>query len=206
MKRILLLLGCCAATQLWAQSVDFGVKGGVNYNQAVILDVVGTSGVDMQDLEMQNGSSLVFGGFVRFAGTRWILQPELLFSENQSSVTLADADVQNMDLSDFLTIKVDKTDVPVLFGYKVFSTVRLMAGPVFTCYRTTSDDPLFSMEDMTVGYQAGVSFDVSKLTFDARYESNLNKFKENIETENGLITVDTRKSLFQFTVGYKFFD
>ncbi|MBK8342050.1 MAG: hypothetical protein IPL12_01250 [Bacteroidetes bacterium] len=59
---------------------------------------------------------------------------------------------------------------------------------------------------MTLGYQAGFGFDVNKLTFDARYEGNLSKFKEYIETDNGVITVDARKNIFQFTVGYKLFN
>lgn len=195
-----------AATGAFAQDFDMGVKGGVNYAQSVILDVVGTSGVDVDDLESERGSALVFGGFMRFSGARWVFQPEILISENASLVTLADADVQNMDLEDLFTMKVDKVDVPLLIGYQAFSTVRLMGGPVFTTFRTTMEDPLFSLEDMTLGYQAGISFDVQKLTFDARYESNLSKVKEYVESDGGLITVDTRKSLFQFTVGYKLFD
>lgn len=183
-----------------------GVKGGVNYAQSVILDVVSTSGVDVDDLESERGSALVYGGFMRFSGKKWMFQPEILLSENQNLVTLADADVQDMDLEDLFTLSVDKVDIPLLIGYQAFSTVRLMGGPVFTTVRSSGDDPLFSFADMTMGYQAGIGFDVQKLSFDARYESNLSKVKEYVPSDGGMITVDTRKSLFQFTVGYKFFD
>lgn len=206
MKRIIIILICSFAIHAKAQDFDLGVKGGVNYAQSVILDVVGTSGIDVDDLESERGSALVFGGFMRATFGKWVIQPEILLSENKSLVTLADADVQNMDLADFFTLSVDKVDVPILLGYQAFGTVRLMGGPVFTTIRTTDSDPMFSLADMTLGYQAGIGFDVQKLSFDARYESNLSKFKEYVETDGGLVTVDTRKSLFQFTVGYKLFD
>lgn len=197
---------CLSATSVFAQDFDMGVKGGVNYAQSVILDVVSTSGVDVDDLESERGSALVYGGFMRFSGKKWMFQPEILLSENQNLVTLADADVQDMDLEDLFTLSVDKVDIPLLIGYQAFSTVRLMGGPVFTTVRSSGDDPLFSFADMTMGYQAGIGFDVQKLSFDARYESNLSKVKEYVPSDGGMITVDTRKSLFQFTVGYKFFD
>ncbi|HMU69245.1 MAG TPA: outer membrane beta-barrel protein [Chitinophagales bacterium] len=206
MKRIMLILFCVAAVDLQAQEYELGVKGGVNYAQSVILNVVSLDGVDVADVESQKGSALVFGGFARATFGRWIVQPEILFSENQSLVTLADANVNEMDLSDLFSMSVDKCDVPILLGYQAFGSVKLMAGPVFTTVRSTMSDPLFSLKDMTVGYQTGINFDINKLTFDARYEGNLSKFKEYVETEKGMLEVDTRKSLFQFTVGYTLFD
>lgn len=206
MKRLWIMTACFSATTVFAQDFDMGIKGGVNYAQSVILDVVGTSGIDVDDLESERGSALVYGGFMRFSGEKWIFQPEILFSENQSLVSLDDVDVENMELEDLFTLSVDKVDVPLIIGYQAFSTVRLMGGPVFTHVRSSGEDPLFSLQDMTLGYQAGIGFDVQKLSFDARYEGNLSKVKEYVESDNGLIEVDTRKSLFQFTVGYKLFD
>lgn len=206
MKRILLALLSLTAMELQAQEFKLGVKGGVNYAQSVILDVVSLDGVDVADVESQKGSALVFGGFARATFGKWIFQPEVLFSENQSLVTLADANVQEMDLSDLFSMSVDKCDVPLLIGYQPFGSFKFMGGPVLTTVRSTMSEPLFSFKDMTLGYQAGINFDVNKLTFDARYEGNLSKFKEYVETENGILEVDTRKSLFQFTVGYTLFD
>ena len=41
----------------------------------------------------------------------------------------------------------------------------------------------------------GLGFDINRLTFDARYEGNLSKFTDYIETDNGLIEVDSRKTV-----------
>lgn len=206
MKKLLLVIMTLGAFQGFAQSFDVGVKAGVNYAQTVILDVVNTNGIDMNDLQTQKGSALVFGGFARGNFGKFIIQPELLFSENQSLVTLSDVDVQSLGLSDFLSINVDRVDIPIIFGYKAFSTVRLTAGPVFSHLSVDKNDPLIQFSDMSMGYQVGIGFDVKKLTFDARYEGNLSKYEELIKTDVGNVTVDTRKSLFQFTIGYKLFD
>jgi hypothetical protein len=206
MRKILMLLIVFGAGKVFAQDYALGIKAGVNYSQSVILDVVSTDGVDMDDLETQKGSALVFGAFATATYGKFMIQPEILFSENQSLVSLDDVNIEDLDLSDFLSINVDKVDVPIIFGYKAFNTIRLTGGPVFSHVSVETGDPLFSFSDMTLGYQAGIGFDIKKLTFDARYEGNLSKFEEYIETESGTISVDTRKSLFQFTMGYKLFD
>lgn len=205
MRRVLFIVLLLSAGKIYAQQFEIGLKGGVNYAQSVIVNVVGTGGIDMQDVNSEKGMGLVFGGYARGTFGKWILEPSLLFSEDQQLVTLADANVQNMDLADFLSINVDKVDIPVLLGYKAFSTFRLMGGPVFSHVQSSSTDPLFQFSNMTMGYQAGVGFNISKMSFAAMYEGNLSKFKDYLDTDNGVIEVDSRKSLFQFTVAYKLF-
>ncbi|MFI5172300.1 MAG: outer membrane beta-barrel protein [Chitinophagales bacterium] len=205
MKKLMLVLALCIGLKSYAQSFEVGVKGGVNYSQSVVLDVVGADGVDMDDIENEKGMGLVFGGYVRGTFGKFIFQPELLFSEDQSSVVLADANPENFDLGDILSINIDKIDVPLLVGYKAFNRIRLMAGPVVSNIRSSSSDPLFSFSDLSIGYQAGIGFDIERLVFDARYEGNLSKFENYIETDNGIIQVDSRTNIFQFTVGYKLF-
>lgn len=206
MKKLMMLAVVFSACRVYAQEFDLGVKAGVNYSQSVILDVVNNTGIDMDDLEAEKGSALVFGGFARATFGKFIIQPELLFSENKALVSLSDVNVEELGITDFLSINVDKVDIPLIFGYKAFNVIRLTAGPVFSHVSVDENDALFQWDKMTLGYQAGIGFDISKLTFDARYEGNLNKYSEIIKTDVGDIAVDTRKSLFQFTIGYKLFD
>lgn len=197
---------CLIAYKVYAQDYDLGVKGGINYAQSVILDVVGSDGVDMEDLENERGMAIVFGGFARVTFGKFVFQPELLFSENQSLVDIGEIDPQDIELSDVLSMTVDKVDIPLLVGYKAFNTIRLMGGPVVSHIKSDASDPLFDFNELTLGYQAGFGFDISRLTFDARYEGNLSKFTDFIETDGGIIEVDSRKNIFQFTLGYKLFD
>lgn len=112
MKRNLLIMLCLIATNVFAQDFDMGVKGGVNFARSVILDVAGPDGIDMDALETHKGSALVLGGFMRFAGEKWLFQPEFLVSESKSLVSLDDVDVEDLDFEDFITLSVDKVDVP----------------------------------------------------------------------------------------------
>ena len=45
---------------------------------------MGSDGVDMGDLEDERGMAVVFGGFARATFGKFVFQPEILFSENQS--------------------------------------------------------------------------------------------------------------------------
>ena len=191
--------------QVHAQEFDLGIKGGVNYANAVILDVVSADGIALDELKTERGKSIVFGGFARATMGKFVIQPELLFSENQSLVKFEGVDASDDSFGDLLSIHVDKMDIPLIFSYKAFNAIRLSAGPVFSHLNVEAEDKLFQFNDMTVGYQAGIGFDISKLTFDARYESNLDGYQEFLSTEAGSITVDTRRSIFQFTIGYKLF-
>ena len=193
MKRLMVLIICLYTFKVYAQDFDLGVKGGVNYAQSVILDVVGSDGVDMGDLEDERGMAVVFGGFARATFGKFVFQPEILFSENQSLADIGEIDPQDIALGDVLSMNVDKLDIPLLFGYNVFNKFRLMGGPVVSHIQSDASDPL-------------LGFDINRLTFDARYEGNLSKFTDYIETDNGLIEVDSRKNIFQFTLGYKLFD
>ncbi len=206
MKRILVVICFLFAYKAYAQDFDLGVKGGVNYAQSVILNVVGADGVDMGDLENERGMSVVLGGFARATFGKVVFQPELLFSENQSFADIGNIDPQNITLSDVLEMKVDKVDIPLLVGYNVYKSVRVIGGPVVSHIKSESTDPLFDFKNLTIGYHAGFGFDINRLTFDARYEGNLSKFSDYIQTDGGIIQVDSRKNIFQFTLGYKLFD
>ncbi|MEZ5013534.1 MAG: porin family protein [Chitinophagales bacterium] len=206
MKRIWICVLMLTASSIFAQDFDLGVKGGVNYAESVILHTVGLSGVDMQDLQQQQGFGLVFGGFMRITAGKWIVEPEVLFSENGQLATLADADVQNANLGDVFATQFDKLDIPFLIGYNAFDRIRLVAGPVFSNYTTSDTDRLFDFDNLHMGYQLGFGFDVSRLAFDARYAGNLSRLHDTIDTGLETIQVDGKRNIFQFTVGYKIFD
>ena len=57
----------------------------------------------------------------------------------------------------------------------------------------------------TFGYQAGLGFDLFKrLTFDLRYEGNLNQFGDQIEIANQTFTLDDRTGALLVQVGLIF--
>ncbi|MBC8046577.1 MAG: PorT family protein [Fimbriimonadaceae bacterium] len=188
-------------TYLSAQDFDLGGKIGVNYSQSIITDFIGSGDISEDDIENEPGIGIVLGGFIRGTFGKFSIQPELLFSQNKSAVKLSD-----IDAGDIFSGEISKVDIPVIAGYKVLNLFRVTAGPVFSSIKQTDSDPLFDADNITVGYQAGIGFDIKRLTFDARYEGNLSKLETYIETDAGVIQFDERKNVFQFTVGYKLFD
>lgn len=201
MKKIFVVFPLLIAQLCFSQDYDLGGKLGVNYSQSIITDVISDGGIDEDDFESEPGIGVVFGGFARATFGKFIIQPELVFSQDKSYVKL-----QDISADDVLSADISKTDIPILIGWKVLNTIRIMAGPVFTSVKETDDDKIFEMDEITMGYQAGFGFDVSRLTFDLRYEGNLQSFTDFMEVDGTVIQFDSRKNIFQFTLGYKLFD
>jgi opacity protein-like surface antigen len=98
-----------------------------------------------------------------------------------------------------------------MLGFKL-GPLRLNAGPAGSLLINTPKD-LISNPDyknnynrMTIGYQAGVGFDLFKLlTFDLRYEGSLKKYQNQIENLTGTkVNLDDRPNAFLFSVGIMF--
>lgn len=184
-----------------AQDFDIGGKFGVNYAQSIISDVISSGDVSEDDIENEAGIGIVFGGFMRGTFGNFVIQPELLFSQSKSYVKLND-----VSIDDVLSGEISKVDIPVLFGLQAFKTIRVQAGPVFSNVKESSSESLFAFDDISVGYQLGLGFDINKLTFDARYEGDFSKLENYVGTDDGTVQFDSRQHIFQFTVGYKLFD
>lgn len=188
-----------AVGKSYAQDFDLGGKAGINYSASVIYNISGITNVD--SISSQPGTGILFGVFARFTSGKISFQPELLFSQDKSSVTLNDIDVDDLQ-----NISVNTVEIPIIFGYKALRTFRLEAGPVFNSVRATGNDALIDFNTMHVGYQAGVGFDLNRLTFDARYEGGSANKQAAISNGTNTVQYNTRKNVFQFTVGFKLFD
>jgi len=102
--------------------------------------------------------------------------------------------------------KFNKLNIPVLLGVKV-GPLRLNAGPAAS---VMISDPKEIIEGATYkratfGYQAGLGFDLfKKLTFDLRYEGNLNQFGDQIEIGGETFVLDDRTGALLVQVGLIF--
>lgn len=184
-----------------AQDFTIGGKIGVNYAQSIITNIISEGDVSQDEIENQPGIGIVLGGFVRGTFGNWSVQPELLFSQNKSYVKLNDITAE-----DVLEGEISKVDLPILVGYRVLKIFRLQAGPVLSNIKETSSESLLQFDNLSLGYQVGLGFDVSRLTFDARFEGDFSKIENYIDTGSGSIEFDSRQKIFQFTVGYKLFN
>ena len=178
MKKVFLVsvVAIFLSINAFAQSpVHFGLKGGAYY-------------ADFSP-DFDNPALGYLGGvFVRFdLPKKIILQPEVYYSLKRS---------ENLLSNDF-TDKGD-VDIALLGGYRFVDNklfkFRLMAG-VVNSINVTDNLPAGSegFESNSLGYSAGLGIDITKLTFDVRYESSF-----------GDVAPGLKFSGFQAALGFKF--
>jgi hypothetical protein len=152
-----------------------------------------------------------FGAFVRLTFFGVYLQPEVLFSTRTNEYTVKDVTNQASPVSYIAKQSFNKLDIPVMLGFKL-GPLRLNAGPVGSLLINspkaiiTNPDFKNNYSKMTIGYQAGVGFDLfNLLTFDLRYEGSLKKYQNQIQNLTGTkFTLDDRPNAFLLSVGLMF--
>lgn len=131
------------------------------------------------------------------------VQPELLFSKTESTVT---TNTSTVDLS------FNRVDVPVMIGGKL-GPLRINAGPSFSFLTSAESDVAGTVTDIkdnysdtTVGFQAGIGVDFLKFVIDLKYEGSLSeRFGESITAGGATFSTDERPSQLLLAVGFKLF-
>lgn len=203
---IVLTIGLPAFSQL-----KFGLKAGVSTTSLSMPNIKTiTSGNSSYNVDALTEAKYGFhgGAFLRLTFFGVYLQPEFLFSTRTNEYT-----IQNMQTSASTIVKqnFNKFDIPVMLGFKL-GPLRLNAGPTGSFLINSPgdliDNPDFKnrYNNMTVGYQAGLGFDILNfLTFDLRYEGSLKKYQNQIQNATGTnFNLDDRPNAFLFSLGIMF--
>jgi cellobiose-specific phosphotransferase system component IIB len=191
--------------------IKFGLKAGVsttNLSMATLKTV--TSGNTSYTVDALTTAKYGFHGGVFMRITLFViyLQPELLFSTRTNEYTVKDIQT---NVSSITKQNFNKLDIPVMLGLKL-GPLRLNAGPCGSLLINSPKDLIANPDyksnysKMTIGYQAGLGFDLLKfLTFDIRYEGSLQKFQNQIQNLAGTkVNLDDRPNAFLFSVGVMF--
>ena len=204
MKKLGILMGCLflAFGASHAQSVkpfEFGVKAGLNVNNL---------STRFPDYTNDNYFGLHGGAFARINVKRFIVQPELLYTQVGGNVSIiggGDYELRQQGLM-----------MPILFGYKIldFSLVnlRLHAGPFFAyqfenevtvsnAVNNFTDDRL---NDFTAGVNLGAGIDIWKITFDLRYQWGLTNNLGNNNFANDP-NAGLKNAVWEVSLGFKIF-
>ncbi len=194
--------------------IKFGIKAGVsttNLSMATLKTV--TSGTTSYTIDALTAAKYGFNGgvFLRLSLLGIYLQPEVLLSTRTNEYTVTDITTGQTTAASIVKQNFNKLDIPVMLGFKL-GPLRLNAGPSASLLINSPKD-LINNPDfktmysrMTIGYQAGLGFDILKfLTFDLRYEGSLKKYQNQIENLTGTkFTLDDRPNAFLFSVGIMF--
>lgn len=183
------LLGILFSTNA---QIDWGIKGGLNYNSN------GNLISESQNIVVNPDSNVGyhFGVFLTTKGKIFI-RPELVFTHTKSIY-----EANNLK-SNF---KMDKIDAPILVGLKIIGPLNVFIGPSFQYIINTDleDINLADVEkDITVGGIVGIGVTLGNLGIDLRYERGFSSNEaEFIGIDNGRI--DTRPKQIIASVSYKF--
>lgn len=200
MKKIILMLCLAFAfSQNSNAQIDFGVKGGINYNSNSIKNV----SEDVFDgAKSKTGYHAGIWLRVKIPLVGFYIRPELVYTnlENKISyIKVTNGGVLgggNITSKTQTTYSFQKIDIPVLLGKKVFGIGNVYIGPSFQ-YILDSDFSIDDIKDVkgdgfTVGLQLGGGIELGKLGIDVRWERGFNGIESSFLNGTTNVEFDTR--------------
>lgn len=197
--------------------ISYGIKAGVStstLSMPSIKQITTGTGAGLVNYSVDALSTAKYGFnggvFVRLTILGLYIQPELLFATRTNEYS-----VKNVTAASAATVvkqSFNKLDIPVMIGLKL-GPLRLNAGPEASLLINspkeiiTNPDLKSNYSKMTMGYQAGLGFDLLKtLTFDIRYEGSLKKYQNQIQSIAGgsKFNLDDRADALVMSVGLMF--
>tara|TARA_R110002049_G_scaffold183679_5_gene351651 strand:+ start:859 stop:1452 length:594 start_codon:yes stop_codon:yes gene_type:complete len=196
MKKVILMMCLAFAfSQTSNAQIDFGIKGGLNYNNNGDATFSSTGSDVIRGGDSKSGfhAGLWFRGKIPIVGL--YLRPELVYTQVKNEYT-SDQNVT----SDY---EFKKIDVPVLLGKKFLGVANVFIGPSFQYIlednfefeNVTTDD----FDKFSVGLQMGFGVELGKIGVDVRWERGLS----NTEAKFANVTVDNRTNQIIFGLSLK---
>lgn len=175
--------------------VALGIKAGPNFAN---IDTKSTAGENYENRTGFHG-----GAFALFKVTKFAIQPELLFSQQGSTVEVNGSDLE---------ANFDYINVPILLKFYLAAGLNLQAGPQFgfvskaeveefvngVSGATTVVDVKDDLKGGDVSLALGAGWDLPfGLTIDARYNLGLS------EINDGTSRPEAKNQVFQLSLGLK---
>lgn len=212
MKKIILILLMIGSFSIAnAQFLNFGIKGGINYNSNGDLRSLDFSDISENvKISSEEETGYHFGVFTEMKLPLWLyVRPELYYEHTESSYEGA---------VDKTKLKLDKINAPILVGIRVLSIGRVFLGPSFhyTISTDLKDTPSFnniktiSSDDFSVGGQIGIGLELGRIGADIRWETGFTDTEAIFvgDVLDGLggesIKIDTSPQQFILSFYYKF--
>jgi len=199
---ILVLVGTLPIAN--AQFVNFGIKGGINYNSNGDLSFESIN----NSLSSNEETGYHFGVLAEIKFPLFLyIRPELLYTHTESSY---------QGLSNKSKLKKDLIEAPILVGFRVFKIFRFFLGPSFqyainTDFESNSFNKIkkISSDDFTVAGQVGIGLNLGKIGVDVRWEKGFSDSEAAyiggfIGEDNVNLLVDTSQQQFILSFYYKF--
>ena len=218
MKKLILSIALLGFTlNSSAQDFSWGPKLSISSPSFKLQDVTSIDSGDdaiqlLEDTDPVLGYQI--GVFARISLLGIYVQPEILFSNTKSEISYAVLSTEQSIETIVGEVKLNKIDIPVMFGKRFLKVFRINAGPVFTLPLSDNfslkgvddafEDVQTNYKSATVGAQIGAGVDLSILTIDLRYEMGLQSISDGITIGETKFNPDQRLNQFLVSVGIKF--
>jgi hypothetical protein len=184
-----------------------GIATGINYGESVIKETFNTNGVDYRYATDEADVAITWGVFTRIKISKFIFQPQLMASNYNTKMRLSSPEFDSI-----LTLKQNRFDIPLLFGYAPTKHTRLLLGPVYTRMlenKVQTNEFLFKeskqlLNGGTWAMQLGFGFDMGRLAIDCKYETSLGRIAESATLKGHRFDFDQRNNTVQVMLGYDF--
>jgi len=204
MKKIILIFLLVVASNLLKAQIDldYGFKGGLNYNANGDLNITGGFGGFNEDVNSNSEIGYHLGIFTKINFDKFYLRPELVYTKTKSSY-----EHQTLQETDF---KLTTLDIPILLGYELIKPVSVFAGPYFQYIFYTDFSDAFDLElekDIGVGLSFGAAVQIDRLGFDIRYNTGLSKnsasYTDDLPVDGLAYAIDTKSKQLILSVFFQ---
>ncbi len=202
-KLVLTILTLTLINLSFAQKIDFGAKGGLNYNFGGDLkELMSETNGSLNDIVhgAEDKAGYHFGLWAKVHLLGLYVRPEIIYTELNNSYN----DLGTNISTDFKTKKID---MPILLGAKLIGPLHIYAGPsiqyISNSEFSSSEIENISTNDFSVGLQIGTGLELGRLGVDVRWEKG---FENDLDGEflNTNINVDNRPNQIIFGLSYRF--
>lgn len=196
MKKVILILFLAIGfSQITTAQINFGVKGGLNYNSN---SFEGESSDVFKDTEGKTGYHAGIWLRIKMPVLGWYVRPELVYTNLENELVYKTTKT---------TYSLQKIDIPILLGKKFFNVSTIFVGPSFQ-YVLGSDFDIDAISDVeadgfTVGIQFGGGIELGKLGIDVRWEKSFSDIEGAFKDDATNQKFDTRVDQFIVGISYK---
>ncbi len=178
MKHLFVFIIVAMTSLVMNAQLHVGVKAGINYSKNNDLTVAGGFTGINERFSSERKVGFTAGVFARASFGKLFLQPELLYTQTQSSYDT------NPDL------RINYLELPVLVGVKLHEQFSLYSGPSIQFVINNQFSQVFDLDfDATSAFalNIGGQFQLNKMGIDIRYVGNVS---DNLATYLDAIAAD----------------
>jgi len=173
----------------YAQTLDIGIKGGINYNNIGDFQATG-SGYSNDKFEAENEIGTQFGFFFNLNYEHFFIRPEVNYVSFKNSYSFPKSPAK---------WEAKQVDVPILLGYNIYGPISIFAGPVFNFisdmnmegWQDLSFSDAFTYNNSSTSISAGILLDFGMVGIDFRYQYGLTTIEEQrLDMKNNIYGVN----------------